>query len=82
MSTAKLCTTITCLLTKNKGKCQFYIKIGFSSMILACSTYLFLLLREKKILNIKNRVVKFTVIAEICLSIFPSAFSLAFNTVC
>uniref|UniRef100_A0A915E619 Uncharacterized protein n=1 Tax=Ditylenchus dipsaci TaxID=166011 RepID=A0A915E619_9BILA len=77
----RTCTTMTCLLVKGKGRVQFYIKISFSSMILVSSYYLFLLLRKKKIINIKNRVVKYTVIGEICLSILPSVFSLAFNTI-
>uniref|UniRef100_A0A915DNK4 HRDC domain-containing protein n=1 Tax=Ditylenchus dipsaci TaxID=166011 RepID=A0A915DNK4_9BILA len=69
------CFTTACFLIKYQSMFQLAPKLAFGSLNAITSVYFFYLLHKEKALNIKNRVVKVTLLMEIAFTIIPAFIS-------
>uniref|UniRef100_A0A915DNS3 G-protein coupled receptors family 1 profile domain-containing protein n=1 Tax=Ditylenchus dipsaci TaxID=166011 RepID=A0A915DNS3_9BILA len=66
------CISGICLLSKNKNVLPLILKLIVESTTFVCSLIFFYTMRKHQSKNIKNRVVKATLVAEIFLNIIPT----------
>uniref|UniRef100_A0A915D9Y4 Uncharacterized protein n=1 Tax=Ditylenchus dipsaci TaxID=166011 RepID=A0A915D9Y4_9BILA len=79
MEIVNSCETQLCTLIKYKGYPHVLFKTAFSILNFAGCCYFLYVVHAKKFYNIKNIIVKYTVIAELLFNVFPGNASLFSN---
>ncbi|KAI1709023.1 hypothetical protein Ddc_14040 [Ditylenchus destructor] len=74
------CALFSCLLLKSKAYVAQTLKIFFGTTNLLASIYFLYALRTAKA-DLKNRVIKITLIVEMCLNLFPTYVVQMFNII-
>ncbi|KAI1708502.1 hypothetical protein DdX_11890 [Ditylenchus destructor] len=73
------CASSVCLLIKFKAMPILGIKMVYTTLNLILSCYFFNLLRKQRNFKKNDRVIRATVISDICLNIIPTYFFVAYN---
>ncbi|KAI1718280.1 DAF-16/FOXO Controlled, germline Tumor affecting [Ditylenchus destructor] len=75
----KQCDSYPCLASKSKSLHVFYCKIIFGLLNVILGAVFFFALRKRNSKQIKNRIIKFTIMAEILFNVLPAWSSALFN---
>ncbi|KAI1708529.1 hypothetical protein Ddc_14321 [Ditylenchus destructor] len=76
------CEVFPCLAIKNRSFPQFIFKVVISVInLVSCTLFFYMLKHSGKAKFIKNRVVKNTILFELCFDVIPSITGLMFNMI-